>query len=322
MPRRATLHPARPLRLPGHTDCNSPCFWNGRGLHLFTSAQTPSLSSGPSLDRLLHPHAVRMLDDEPKRWWIEAVHLHEDGRLFALYHHEHYARRCPDRLWFTTPAIGMAWSRDAGLTWHNLGLVLQDPQVDPGCTGTPNTYFAGGVGNPSWAIDPASGHAYILFSAYTGPAARQGIQIARLALSDLATPVGSVWRWSGTGWTEPGIGGTGRPVLPAATSWHEHRSDAFWGPSIHRNLALGCHVVLLNRTQGPDWTQDGAYVAFIDDIADPTSWSRPERLLEHGGWYIQVIGETALHGTDSLAGDAPRLFIHGHSSHIVAFEGT
>ena len=129
MTRRVTLHPAPHLRLPGNTDCNSPCFWNARGLHLFTSAQAPSLTSGPSLDRLLHPHAVRMLDDEPRRWWIEAVHLAPDGRLFALYHREDYARLCPDRRWFTIPAIGIAWSRDFGHTWHNLGLVLQDPQV-------------------------------------------------------------------------------------------------------------------------------------------------------------------------------------------------
>ena len=101
MTRRVTLHPAPHLRLPGNTDCNSPCFWNARGLHLFTSAQAPSLTSGPSLDRLLHPHAVRMLDDEPRRWWIEAVHLAPDGRLFALYHREDYARLCPDRRWFT-----------------------------------------------------------------------------------------------------------------------------------------------------------------------------------------------------------------------------
>ncbi len=319
MTRRITLEPAPHLRLPGNTDCNSPSFWDDRGFHLFTSAQTPSFTSGPSLDHLAHPHPVRLLGAEHVHWWIEAIHRDDQGDLWALYHREDYARRCPDRLWFTVPAIGIARSHDGGHSFHDLGLVLQDPDVDDSCESSPNTYFPGGVGDPSWAIDPASGHAYILFSAYTGPAAHQGIQIARLALTDLPDPVGKVWRWTGTGWTEPGIGGTGRPVLPATTSWHEHRSDAFWGPSIHRNLALGCHVVLLNRTQGPDWTQEGAYVSFIDDIADPTSWSPPERILEHGGWYVQAIGEPELRGTDSLAGGNPRLFIHGHSSHRLRF---
>jgi hypothetical protein len=316
---RFTLEPAPSLRLPGNTDCNSPCFWHAGQLHLFTSAQTPSIATGPGLDHLGHPHGVRLLGAEHLRWWIEAVHLDAEGRLWALYHREDYHRRCPDRPWLTTPAIGIAWSRDHGRSFHDLGLVLRDHGIDERCEATPNTYFHGGVGDPSWAIDPETRHAYILYSAYTGPAAQQGIQVARIALADLPNPVGRVWRWSGTGWTEPGIGGTGRPVLPATASWHAHGSDAFWGPSIHRNLALGCHVVLLNRTQGPDWTQEGAWIGTIPHLADPTSWTTPERLHPHGGWYVQVIGEDPHLGTDSLAGATARLFVHGHSTTRIRF---
>ncbi|MFM8359717.1 MAG: sialidase family protein, partial [Verrucomicrobiota bacterium] len=186
---RARLEPAPLLEFPADPDCNSPCFWHDGQLHLFTSNQKPSRSVGPALERLGQPVPSVFDDGAKKLRWIEAVHLRQDGVLFGLYHREEYRGECPGREYFTVPDIGVARSRDLGRTWTDLGIVLQDPDVKRSCD-TPNQFFAGGVGDPSWAIDPAGGHAYIFFSSYTDPVANQGVQVARLALADLDAPVG------------------------------------------------------------------------------------------------------------------------------------
>ena len=203
---RARLEPAPLLEFPADPDCNSPCFWHEGQLHLFTSNQKPSRSVGPDLARLGAPVRSVFDDGAGKLRWIEAVHLREDGVLFGLYHREEYLGECPDREYFTVPDIGVARSRDLGRTWTDLGIVLQDHGVSRSCD-TPNKFFAGGVGDPSWAIDRVGGQAYIFFSSYTDPLSNQGVQVARLALGDLEAPVGKVWRWTGGRWDAPGLGG-------------------------------------------------------------------------------------------------------------------
>ena len=172
---RAWLVPAPRIEFPADPDCNSPCFWHEGQLHLFTSNQRPSRSLGPDLEQLGAPVPSVFDDGAQKLRWIEAVHLREDGVLFGLYHREEYLGECPDREYFTVPDIGVARSRDLGRTWTDLGIVLQDHGVSRSCD-TANKFFAGGVGDPSWAIDRVGGHAYIFYSSYTDPLSNQGVQ--------------------------------------------------------------------------------------------------------------------------------------------------
>ena len=314
------LTPAPLLALTGQVDCASPGFWEGGELRVFTSAQHPSLARGAGLATLGPARPVRLRDGD-MRWWIEAVHRGADGILWALYHREEYRLLSPGRPWLTAPRIGIVRSDDGGESWADRGIVMADEGVDETGKGSANTYFPGGVGDPGWAIDATGGHAYILYGAYSGAVARQGIGIARLALADLDAPVGRVWRWDGHGWGAPGLGGIGQPVLAARASWHAPGSDAFWGPSVHWNTHLSRFVVLLNRCAGPAWHQEGAYAAVIGDIADPNSWSVPNRVLEGGGWYAQVFGAAAGGGTDARAGAQARLFVHGRSEWLIHFDG-
>ncbi len=314
------LEPAPLLTLTGQVDCASPAFWDGGALRVFTSAQHPSVAHGLALETL-GPAAPVRLRGADMRWWIEAVHHGPGGRVWALYHLEQYLLLDPARPWLTVPRIGIAHSDDRGDSWTDLGIVMADEGVPEAGGNSVNTYFPGGVGDPGWAIDAAGGYAYILYSAYTGAVAHQGIGIARLALADLDAPVGRVWRWDGAGWGAPGLGGIGVPVLPARADWHGPGSDAFWGPSVHWNTHLGRFVVLLNRCAGPDWRQEGAYAVAIGDIADPGSWSAPCRVLAGGGWYVQVFGAAAIAGTDARAGAAARLFVHGRSEWVIHFDG-
>ena len=317
---RVIIENAPRVTFPGATDSNSPSFWDERGFHIFTSNQNPAISSGSSLENLGLPTYTQFLDGLGIKRWIEGIYRDPQGTLWALYHREDYKNECPDRPYFTVPTIGIAVSYDGGYHWQDLGLVLKDFGIDDSCEASINTYFAGGVGDPSWAIDERSGIAYILYSSYSGGTQNQGVQLARLRLSDLNQPVGNVWRWDGHGWSEAGLGGVGASVLPARTSWHEPDSDVFWGPSIHWNTYLGMFVVLLNRTAGPDFTQEGAYISFVYDITDPHSWTEPEKILDGGHWYVQVVGDPAIRGTDSWAGQVSRLFVYGQSEWLIRFE--
>jgi hypothetical protein len=108
-----------------------------------------------------------------------------------------------------------------------------------------------------------------------------------LRLSKFLTLIGGlticpVW------WTTGALGGCVTPVFPVKTDWHRKDADAFWGPSVHWNTHLKQYVILLNRAKDPDWTQEGIYVAFNRDVANPTAWTAPKKIL--GGlrpdeWY-------------------------------------
>jgi hypothetical protein len=313
------LEPAPFYQFPADPDCNSPAFWHNGQLHLFTSNQRPSRSSGPNLETLGEPVPCLFEDGAKKLRWIEAVYAREDGVLFGLYHREEYLGECPEREYFTVPDIGVARSTDQGRTWRDLGIVLQDLGVDRSCE-TPNRYFAGGVGDPSWAIDRTREHAYIFFSSYTDPVEQQGIQVARIALKDLESPVGKVWRWNHGRWDAPGIGGRGTPVVPARIAWSKPDADAFWGPSIHWNTYLETYVVLLNRTRDADWTQEGVYLFFAGDLSRPDTFTTPRKIKDGGEWYVQVIGDAEIQGTDSLAGKSARFFQKGKSEFRLVFE--
>jgi hypothetical protein len=282
------------------------------------------ITNGQDLENLGQPVYTRFADGLGILRWIEGVYRAPDGVIWGLYHREDYkepGQECPGRPYFTVPTIGIAKSLDGGFHWIDLGLVLKDFGIDDACDASINEFFAGGVGDPSWAIDESTGYAYIFYSSYSGTnPENHGIQIARIALANLGQPVGNVWRWDGRGFREPGLGGIGRVVLEASVSWHAPGSDAFWGPSIHWNTYLGMHVVLLNRTQGPDFAQEGAYVMYVPRLDDPSTWTQPRKFMDGGRWYMQIVGDPHERGTDSLAGQSARLFMHGTSEWRIWFE--
>jgi hypothetical protein len=91
-----------------------------------------------------------------------------------------------------------------------------------------------------------------------------------------------------------------------------------WGPSVHWNRDLELYVMILNRTKGRGWVQEGMYVSFSDELANPQSWSEPTKILDQGSWYGQVIG-TGDGDTDKFAGSQARFFTSGTSEHEIVF---
>jgi hypothetical protein len=328
------LREASPVNLPGgvdgsgrilNIDSNSPAEWDNDGnLFVFTSSQHPYRSSGASLFGLAWPatavtifHRAGVTGGK----WLEATYRAEDGALYGWYHNEPPGL-CGNSSRLTAPRIGALVSRDDGMTWQDLGVILEAPQGSLNC-GTQNYYFAGGNGDFSVILDQSGRYFYFFISVYHRQFSEQGVAIARMSFEDRDNPIGKVWKWSNGAWNEPGLGGRATTTFPALIDWHRANANAYWGPAVHYNTHLETHVMLLNRAVDRMWSQEGIYISFNKNLDDPLGWSAPERLpiYQQLGWYPQAIGIEGAE-TDKLAGHVARLFISGRSFWEIVFHRT
>lgn len=312
----ARVSPAPFLQLPGVADSNSPSHWTGDKLVMFNSDGMPLRSEGDSIANLGRSRATRFYTYDHVPMWIEATYKAPDGTLYAWYHHEIFSH-CPDNP-VSTPVIGALRSDDDGLTFFDLGIVIS-PSEEPNCA-TRNRYFAGGTGDFTAIPDNSGEYIYLIYSNYSGPATQQGIAIARIAITDLNDPVGKVFKHYLGEWIEPGLGGVETPIFAASADWSSDAADAVWGPSVHWNAHLERFVMVMNHTCcSTDWPQDGIYISYALDLANPATWTQPTRLLDGGGWYPMLMG-LSFGDTDKLSSGSVRLFMGSDSHYAVDFD--
>lgn len=316
----AVLIEAQLRKFPADADCNSPAHWDGDTFYLFNSVGHPTRSQGTGIARFDKSSAIKYHNVINGERWIEATFKDDDGSLYGWYHNEPHGVCRPDMsaLSLTAPRIGAVRSEDNGATWQDLGIILEAPINQLHCD-TLNRYFAGGNGDFSVILDAKREYLYFLISTYGG-FPEQGVSVARMSYADRNAPVGKVWKWHRSHWKEPGIGGHITPIFPAQTDWHRSDANAFWGPSIHWNSYLEQYVVLLNRAKDGHWSQEGIYVSFNPDLSRPEDWSSPQKILDGGNWYPQVIGtRTEQRETDKAAGRMARFFMKGASRWMILF---
>lgn len=312
----AWLRPVAPLWMPGVADSNSPAHWRDGRMYLYNSDGSPIRTEGESISSLRHARAVLFYTAENKNRWLESTWVDPDGRVWAWYHHEEYPD-CGGRP-LATPVIGALVSYDGGWTFHDLGSVLS-AGFEPNCDAK-NGYFAGGHGDFTVIPDEAGEFLYFHFSNYSGDASQHGVAVARMRVEDRAEPAGKVWKYFEGEWSEPGVGGQVTPIFPAKVDWGREDADAFWGPSVHFNTKVGKYVMLLNHACcAPGWPQDGVFISFVEDLADPLGWKEPVRLTEAGSWYPQVIG-LGLEETDKRMGRVGRFFVGAYSAFELVIE--
>ena len=317
----ASVEDAQPVRLPAPTvDGNSPGVWIDGEFRVFTSTGEPVSMNGQGILDLIMSDAPKVTPADHYPLWIEAVWRDDDGTIYAWYHHEP-GGICGGKL--TAPEIGALVSTDGGRTFQDLGIVLASG--DGLNCGAQNGFFGGGHGDFSVVLDRDRRFFYFLFTNYGGSAENQGIAIARMAFEDRAQPVGAVHKLASGAWGQPGVGGAVTPLVPARVAWDFSGTDSFWGPAIHWNTAIERYVVLLNRACcKPRWPQEGIYAMFGRDLAEPSTWTAPSKILDDSqigsapGYYPQVFGLGAQE-TDTLAGQLPRLFIKGISKWQIYF---
>ena len=330
----AALVSAPPIVFPSDSDSNSPAIWDviaGRWqLFVLTSvAGRATRHSGGAVSRLVPRGDVTFINPPGHGVWFEAVINDVDGTWYGFYHNEWPDEFCDDGA-RTIPRIGAARSKDLGVTWQDLGVVLEAPPASYDCDSA-NTYFVGGVGDFSVVLDGDHRYLYFFFSQYASRVLVQGVSVARMAWADRDAPAGRVSMWMGSEtWIPPravrndeGL----RYLYPASTpiyrvrdGWHDGQHvDAFWGPSVHWNTYLQQYVMLLNRAIDNQWTQEGVYIAFAPTLHQPSSWSVPQRLTPASTWYPQVLGTELGTGTDKEAGEVARFFLGGRSDYLIRF---
>lgn len=313
----ATLRKADPLWMPGVADSNSPVHWWKGKIYLHNSDGMPVRSEGDSIFALRHTRAVLFYTGNHANKWIESTYVDAAGDVWGWYHHEVF-QTCGEGIALSSPVIGALVSHDGGWTYHDLGHVLM-PGAEPNCQAK-NGYFAGGHGDFTVIPDEAGEYLYFHFSNYSGDAAQQGVAVARMKLEDRREPIGKVWKYFQGEWNQPGLGGEVTPVFPVVKDWGQEDTDAFWGPSVHFNTAIGKYVMLLNRSCcTPGWPQEGVYVTYSSDLSDPSSWKEPVQLVAGGNWYPQIVGLGPME-TDKRSGRVARFFVGGYSEHELVFE--
>ena len=322
---KATLRPASLVRFPGATDCNSPALWKDDNLYLHNSAGLPVLSHGPDQFHLGRTQAVFFDHHKLHTRWIESTWMDDDGTIYGWYHHEP-AGLCPGNS-LTAPKIGALRSKNNGRSYEDLGVVLEAPL--PIDCNAKNGYFAGGNGDFSVILDNSRSYFYFMISTYHDQVAEQGVALARMAFADRNSPVSKVWKYHKGEWREPGLGGHVSPIFTTKVDWKRRDADSFWGPSIHWNTYLEKWVLLLNRTCCSEgWPQEGIYVSFNPDLANPKGWTEPAKIMDGPkkgffgeGWYPQVLGtDKSKKETDKLAGKVARFYLAGRSEWEIVFE--
>jgi hypothetical protein len=335
----ATLVPSVQVAFSGETDSNSPALWDlvegTRMLYVLNSVSGRSaLSQGRWMGVLGQVGQISWEGAAPLGGaWMESVLADEGGVWYGYYHNELQGLLCPGSP-KVIPRIGAARSFDRGLTWQDLGPIL-DLSLGSPCESR-NFYFLGGVGDFSVALDADHRYLYLHYTQYREPDG-VGVSVARMPWASRDEPQGTIAVWSGEAWIpagrlsddeaeRAGIHGpfaypVATPVMPAGSSWDDDQAavDVLWGPSVHWNTHLEMWVMLLNRANSNEWGQEGIYVSYNATLEDPGAWSVPVRLLEGGRWYPQVLGTEPGVGTDKQAGRIARFFMSGGSSYLITF---
>jgi hypothetical protein len=265
--------------------------------------------------------------------WFESVIPDETDTTWYGYYHDELAALACGRTDRTISRIGAAVSSDRGVTWQDLGIILEAPPGSEACNST-NRYVVGGVGDVSAMVDRDWKDLYLYFSNYGRDPRTQGVIVARLAWADRDAPRGRVTIWQDGVWLPPSprpLTGTddvslewdypaGTPLVRTTSPWHDRQpaANAFWGPSLHWNTSLQRYVMLLNRARDENFTNEGIYVSFAPRLDDPRGWSAPTRILGGGGWYPQVAGLEP-GGTDREAGRRARFLVTGRSNRVIEF---
>ena len=187
---------------------------------------------------------------------------HKD--LLMIYHGETRTfgkAQMPDPPFPFYAQIGLARSADGGLTWTRLGAIISGGDSKP--SAIPKT-FQTGVPEPGAII--AGNYIYVFYPYFPTPdCPDEGpptIQVARTPVSSDGAPGSWTKYYNGSFGSQPGLGGLGSSIIPAASTCAEPQQ-----PWVAYNTYLKCYVMVLVCRDG--WA--------FSTSRDLVTWAPPAR---------------------------------------------
>ena len=301
-------------------DSNSPAFWADGRLHVFNSLHHPFLSDGRTVARLVDPVGVSFQGGVAGPRWMEAV-IQDGGR--------HALRVLPPR---ADAACATAYQdgapdRRRAIAGRRLSLgrpgdhPRRSPQLAEVRHRRTSTSSAVRATSAPSSIQDRD-FVYFFFSAYPPRAARPGDRRRPHGVGAIATaPPAAAVQVACRELDGPRAGRAGATPIYGVRRLVARRPTPT--PSGGRRCtgtpSSTSYVILMTRTRDSAWCTEGIYVAYADRLEDPCGWSAPQRLIEGGAWYPQVMGLERGRGTDSLAGEYARFFMGGRSDFFIRF---
>jgi hypothetical protein len=249
-----------------------------------TTGSSPFPEDQVALDPLIKVFGAR----GGKAWdnggsWLTSVYRLDGKNLLAFYHAEdHWTVPNPDyKAW---KSIAVTYSGDDGVTW------AKGQQIITAWKSRPAEPAWGGAGDQGIVWDSANAR-WVCF--YQELADVGEAQIHMAASSDPRGKPGSWFKWDGSHFSAPGLGGKGAP-LPAFLGYEGAN------PSIHWNTYLQQWVMIYGGWDGS---------LYITSSADLIRWAVPRVLVrpeQKGGhaWYPTIISAQG----DTTAGESAYLY--------------
>jgi hypothetical protein len=253
----------------------------------FETYRTTGSSSFPEDQTLLEPSTPvmggRKLEgwDNGGAWLVSVFRLSAESLVGFVHAEDHWSPRNPEGMAWKSAAV--SYSEDDGLTWSPAQQILTTWKSRP------DQPEWGGAGDMGIVWDSANARYVMLYQE------QDATGEARLHLAISTDPNGApgTWfKWNGKDYTEPGLGGRGKP-LPEFIG-HEGAN-----PSVHWNNYLNLWVMVYGGWDG------AAYISASPNLLD---WQAPQVLVrstqQGRAWYPTILSDQG----DLSAGQSARLY--------------
>lgn len=210
---------------------------------------------------------------------ISAVYAHRNGKLYAFYHaedHEGMPSLGEDMPSGYYASVGVAESSDGGVRWTKLGQVVTSGKPKD-FKAFPN-HNARGAGLPGVVADTGGRYLYLYYTDQSFASRGAQICMARADLSAGIPGPGQWYKYDGSSFAEPGIGGRDVPILSV---FHLNRAHALF-PHVTYSAFLDRYLMIFNVNQWQESRGNLPAVSsgiYITHSRDGIAWNTPTQLV-------------------------------------------
>lgn len=210
---------------------------------------------------------------------ISAVYAHRNGKLYAFYHAEDHegmpslGRDLPSGYY---ASVGVAESADGGVHWTKLGQAVTSGK--PKDFKAFSNHNARGAGLPGVVADIGGRYLYLYYTDQSFASGETQICMARADLSAGTPGPGQWYKYDGSSFAEPGIGGRDVPVLSV---FRLNRAHALY-PHVTYSAFLDRYLMVFSVNQWQEPANNLPAVSsgiYITHSRDGIAWNTPTLLI-------------------------------------------